>query len=343
MSSHRFSYQWYLRDGYPSRGIEHHKSTVFSTFACGGGSTMGYKLAGYDVIGANDIDPQMKRVYEANHHPKHYFLSDIRGLINKTDWPKEFYDLDILDGSPPCSVFSTAGDREKAWGVEKVFREGQARQTLDDLFFEFIDLAKLLQPKLVIGENVKGMLLGNAKGYLLEIRQRFEQAGYTMQLFLLNAASMGVPQKRERVFFVAHRKDVTLPKIDMGFNELPITFADVKKHVVIDRSKIKSLTPLHKKYWLQAAPGESVGKFKTKRKIRPNHVLSTIDANSDGQYHYKEPRQLTSEEYIACGSFPVDYNFLNLPPKYLIGMSVPPVMMAQVAYQVYLQWISEYN
>lgn len=55
----KFPYKWNLKDGYPAKGIEKHGLKVFSTFACGGGSSMGYKLAGYDVIGANDIDPQM--------------------------------------------------------------------------------------------------------------------------------------------------------------------------------------------------------------------------------------------------------------------------------------------
>ena len=118
MSKHKFPYRWNLSDGYPAEGIEHHKSTVLTTFACGGGSSMGYKLAGFDVIGCNEIDPEMMRLYDANHHPKHKFLEDIRTFKNGTDLPEEFYNLDILDGSPPCSVFSIAGQREDAWGKE---------------------------------------------------------------------------------------------------------------------------------------------------------------------------------------------------------------------------------
>lgn len=80
--------------------------------------------------------------------------------------PAELYNLDILDGSPPCSTFSMAGQREENWGKNKKFREGQTSQVLDDLFFEFIDLAKILKPKIVIAENVKGLVMGNAKGYV---------------------------------------------------------------------------------------------------------------------------------------------------------------------------------
>lgn len=119
---------------------------VFSCFACGGGSTMGYKLAGFDVIGCNEIDPKINNVYVKNHHLKYNFNIDIRDLIN-SGLPDELYNLDILDGSPPCSVFSMAGKREKGWGIEKTFREGQKKQRLDDLFFYFIDLANNFNEK----------------------------------------------------------------------------------------------------------------------------------------------------------------------------------------------------
>lgn len=120
--------------------------------------------------------------------------------------PEELYNLDILDGSPPCSTFSTAGEREKNWGVEKRFREGQKKQTLDDLFFVFLDTVKKLQPKIVIAENVVGLIKGNAKGYVNEIIKRFHQLGYEVQIFKLNSMYMEVPQTRNRVFFIANNR-----------------------------------------------------------------------------------------------------------------------------------------
>ena len=100
----------------------------------------------------------------------------------KEDLPEELYALDILDGSPPCSVFSTAGEREAGWNKEKVFREGQAKQKLDDLFFHFIAIAKRLQPKVVVAENVSGLIKGNAKGYVNEIFKAFREAGSSRQM-----------------------------------------------------------------------------------------------------------------------------------------------------------------
>ena len=101
----KFNYEWNLSDGYPTKGVDYHGTTVFTTFSCGGGSSMGYKLAGYDVVGANDIDPQMMEVYKKNHNPKQYILGPIKDLLQRDDLPE----VDVLDGSPPCSTFSTTG------------------------------------------------------------------------------------------------------------------------------------------------------------------------------------------------------------------------------------------
>ena len=200
---------WNLTDlkKIPQNGVK-----VMTTFSCGGGSSMGYKLAGCDVIAANDIDPEMAYHYKLNHNPKNYFLMPIRDLLT-TDLPTELFELDILDGSPPCSTFSMVGSREKAWGKDKHFREGQAKQVLSDLFFDFLDVAEHLKPKVIIAENVKGMIQGNAKGYCKLVMARLKEIGYRPQLFLINAADCGVPQKRERVFFCAVREDVSDKKL----------------------------------------------------------------------------------------------------------------------------------
>ena len=146
----KYNYRWTLKDA----NFTKDKGNVFSCFSCGGGSTMGYKLAGFDVIGCNEIDPKMMEVYKKNHNPKYSYLEPIQEFKNRKDLPKELYNLDILDGSPPCSSFSMAGVRERDWGVERKFREGKDNQVLDTLFFDFIDLAEKLQPKVVIVDRI---------------------------------------------------------------------------------------------------------------------------------------------------------------------------------------------
>jgi DNA (cytosine-5)-methyltransferase 1 len=340
-----YPYEWNLVDGY-SETKNGYK--VFSTFACGGGSTMGYKLAGYDVLGCCEIDPQMARLYQENHHPSLMYVEDIRDFRNRTDIPQALYNLDVLDGSPPCSSFSTAGSREKGWGIEKKFREGQVKQRLDDLFFEFIALASKLKPKVVIAENVSGMLKGNAKGYVKEICQEFSKAGYACQVFLLNSASMGVPQKRQRVFFLARLKTLGVNDIALEFNSKPVYFGEVRRegdgqykkpsnHDIQMLAKMKSTDKDYADINMRTK-GKNIG-F-TSCIVADSAVCNTICAtNGSNLISAQSRRFLSIRELMLCGSFPLDYNFLDAEPKYVIGMSVPPVMTARIASEVAKQWL----
>jgi DNA (cytosine-5)-methyltransferase 1 len=355
---HKFPYKWTLADAVFTKD----KGKVFSCFACGGGSTMGYKLAGFDVIGCNEIDPKMMSAYIANHNPKYSYLEPIQTFKNREDLPQELYDLDILDGSPPCSSFSMAGNREKDWGKDKVFREGQAMQVLDTLFFDFIDLAKKLQPKVVVAENVKGLLLGDAIQYVRQIYREFDLAGYYCQHWLLDASKMGVPQRRERVFFIALRKDLAkpflkqmnlfdiLPEIKLEFNEPEILFKEIKEpNGLINKNN--KLANSEKIRWDIREKGDSSladcdfrmrGKnsFFNESFIYDDKVLQTLTATKIGwNILFDEPRKCTDLEFCYGGSYPKDYNFIDNEPGYLIGMSVPPVMTAQIATRIYDQWL----
>ena len=351
MKHHLFPYNWTLENAQ----FKKNRGTVFSCFSCGGGSTMGYKLAGFDVIGCNEIDLKLMDTYIENHNLKYSFLESITTFKARKDLSKELYKLDILDGSPPCSSFSTVGSREKGWGKKKKFREGQTEQILDTLFFDFIDLAKELQPRIVVAENVKGLLIGNAKKYVRQIYKEFDDAGYYCQHFLLNAATMGVPQKRERVFFICLRKDLarpflyqkdmftSIPKIDLAFNEPPIPFKDIEA----DEKEpiLRHPSPCYKPYWELCKPGENCKKYHPKGslfsgyKIDPNKPLLTITTKSvdAGGLHYTDYRILKRSEIYKASTFPQDYKTTN--PSYICGMSVPPVMTAQIANQIYLQWL----
>jgi len=284
-------------------------------------------------------------IYKANHNPKHSYLMGVEEFnkIPNEQLPTELFNLDILDGSPPCSSFSMSGSREKAWGKDKKFREGQAKQVLDDLFFHFIDTAEKLKPKIVIAENVKGMLVGKAKGYLKLIFEEFDKAGYDVQLFLLNAAYMGVPQRRERVFFICKRKDLNYPKLKLEFNEEPITFNEVTNDIVVD--KFKPMTLSQKKYWHLCAQGASYSSIHHKAslfnhiKLAENKPANTIPAITDVIYHPTVPRKIADKEIMRLQSFPDDYNFLDAKPGYVCGMSVPPKMVEKIAQQINSQWL----
>ena len=169
---------------------------------------------------------------------------------------------------------------------------------------------------------------------------------------------MGVPQRRERVFFIALRKDLApkfmqyvdmfteLPKLELEFNEKEIPFKEIERPNTIQENKThipKGILP----YWKKINEGRSCadvhekGHFFQELKLDRNRSLPTLRAGSNSYYHYEEERRLYDIEIILGGSYPTDYNFLNLKPIYLIGMSVPPLMTGKIAEQIYKQWLSK--
>lgn len=169
------TYNWTLKDAQFTKD----KGTVFSCFSCGGGSTMGYKLAGYDVIGCNEIDPKMMSIYRENHNPKYSFCEPIQEFKKRKDLPKAY---------------------------ERVYNKSAL------------------------------------------------------------------------------------------FN---YTFAYRDK------------------------------------------VLSTLTAHIEGNVSFYEPRYISNKEIIKAATFPSDYNFLKRRPIYVCGMSVPPLMMYEIASNIYNQWLSK--
>lgn len=363
---HLFPYHWYLSEGYPSPGIEMSPYTEFGSFSCGGGSTMGAKMAGFKSLGGVEIDPSVAKVYIKNHNPEYMFIQgvkefkesvriDIKGFKKK--YPKLF-NLDVFTGSPPCSSFSMSGDREKKWGVEKVFREGQALQVLDTLFFDTIELAAMLKPKIVCFENVKGILFGEAKEYVRKIYSDLDEAGYYAKHFVLKASDMGVPQARERVFFIGMRKDIAdkyfsesklelfggFPSINLTFCEPDISFRKATFEFW-DRPR-KPLTETAQQWFHKIEPGKSFAEKHTNGSLfnwmrvsatKPAPTLAC--ENRDVYFHPEKEGVLNDEEYLSCGSFPLDYDSGELDAKWFVGMSVPPVMQAQIMHKIRKSWL----
>lgn len=188
---------------------------VVSTFAGCGGSSTGYRMAGFRVLLACEFIPAAQETYLANARPGTIVEGrDIRevsaqDILKKTGL--KVGELDIFDGSPPCASFSTAGKREKAWG--KVKKYSDTEQRADDLFFEYARLIRGLQPKVFVAENVSGLVKGTAKGYFLEILQALKDCGYRVSARLLDAQWLGVPQARQRLIFVGVRNDLGLDPV----------------------------------------------------------------------------------------------------------------------------------
>lgn len=316
--------------------------TAFSTFACGGGSSMGYKRAGFRVLGCVEIDPQINAIYRANLHPAHNYRMDLREFnrIPDADLPPELFDLDVLDGSPPCSTFSMAGKREAAWGKEKRFRE--------------------LRPRVVVAENVTGLVKGNAKGYVNAILARFRELGYVCRVFQLNAAFMEVPQRRERVFFAARRIDGATPPdpppLALMFDYPLIPFREVRSPSGLPIKSgidgIGSTARLLEKAW---PSDEKLSRISERERGRPvgfTHPLVWPDTvcptvtSSSGFIRMPDRMAPSAADYISVGTFPQDYDLGETDPhraatraRYLVGMSVPPSMAAHLADKIRGMWL----
>lgn len=188
---------------------------VVSTFSGAGGSCLGFRLAGYRVAWASEFVEAARLTYSANWPETPVDDRDIR-RVHPTEILAaiglDVGELDVLEGSPPCSSFSMAGKRDKGWGETRHY-SGERSQRTDDLFPEFGRLLRGLRPRTFVAENVAGLARGKAKGYLLEILRDLRTAGYRVEARLLDAQWLGVPQRRERIVFVGVREDLGLDPV----------------------------------------------------------------------------------------------------------------------------------
>lgn len=196
---------------------------VCSLFAGGGGSSTGYKMAGYKVIWANEFEKNPQTTYRANYPDTILNTQDIKKVTAQDilfNTKLKVGELDILDGSPPCQGFSIANKNRLKRKV-KIYDNGH-EQVNEDLFFEYVRILKGLMPRVFVAENVKGLTMGGAKSLLGDfnlnlfdsqdetILHSLMNCGYVVRWQILNAADYGTPQNRQRVFFIGVRKDLNL-------------------------------------------------------------------------------------------------------------------------------------
>ena len=332
-----FTWDWKLTD---LKSVKKTNLKSIVLFSAGGGSSLGHKMSGINILAANEIDPKMAAAYKKNLKPDYpVYLEDIRDF-KKRDFPKPFYDLDILEGSPPCSSFSMTGNREKDWGKKKKFTEGQKEQVLDTLFFDYLDVVEKLRPKVFIAENVKGIISGKAINYAKKIVKIATELGYSVQVFKLNAKFMGVPQNRNRVFFIGNR--MGFPKLELNFNEKLVLLKDI----------IGGINPYGKKtsdhfletwkrnpagYDFQKISGPSKNFNSAKLKFNKTPCVLTA-GGQEKTYMPDKPFSLSDDLVKRISTFPLDYD----APKigYICGMSVPPLMTHKICEAIKEQWFS---
>ncbi len=315
-----------------------------STFSGCGGSSLGLRMAGVKVVWASEFIPAAAEVYRLNHRGTTLDTRDIREVDASEILKATGGDIDILEGSPPCSAFSLAGIRDKGWGKEKFY--SGTTQRVDDLFFEYTRLLRGLKPRVFIAENVVGLIIGKAKAYFAAIVRALRESGYSVEVRQLNSAYLGVPQARERLIFLGVREDlqkkprfprprtaeIPLEQAIQGL-ESPGPFNVLKPGGILEdlyRSVVPGQTLDHAV--IRRTRGKSGSCFGHYR-LSWKKTVPTVLACGSTLYHPDEARTLGIAELKRVCSFPDDFQLTGSFCRQWerLGRSVPPLMMKAIA------------
>jgi DNA (cytosine-5)-methyltransferase 1 len=303
---------------------------VVSLFSGAGGMDLGFKLAGHEIVWANDNFPDAVQTYIRN-IGKHIVLKDIAEIPSE-DIPAG----DIVIGGFPCQGFSVANIGRKA------------SDSRNRLYLEMLRVIKEKKPRFFLAENVKGILSLGQGSVIKLIKSDFENAGYEVKISLLNAADYGVPQKRERVFILGTRTGI----------RKRILFPPPPTHAAPESAPILGLKP-----WVTIGealealpdpekgprvPNHSYSKYKLRfnnylghRWVDANKPAPTITARGDERggvvviHHPSNKRRMTARELASAQSFPITYEFYGSQTSAYrqIANAVPPILALRIAEQ----------
>lgn len=306
--------------------------TVISTFAGAGGSSLGYSMAGYRELLAVEFDKHAVQTLRQNFTRVPLWANDIAWLSVEKALEisgLEPGELDVLDGSPPCQGFSPSGNR----------RSDDPR---NQLFREYVRLAEGLRPKVLVMENVSGMIHGPMKPIFAEIIEAMEGAGYTVEARLLNSTYFYVPQNRVRLIFIGVRNDLGIAPSHPIPRSRKITVREAL--IGVEAKTLRRVTPSAGLVWDQIMPGQYgdkafIGegrKFFNLVKVDPAKPAPTICKNVGGVgglWHWSIRRRLSVEELKRLSSFPDQFVMEGTYTKQVerLGNSVPPLMMYAIA------------
>ncbi len=214
--------------------MQHNKLKVISLFTGCGGLDLGFHLAGFDTIWANEYD---RTIWDTIQHnfPKTYL--DKRSIVNVPceDVPN---DITGIIGGPPCQSWSEAG-------AQRGFDDSRGQ-----LFNDYIRILEDKQPAFFLAENVSGMTHKKHANAFENIQNRFKNAGYRLTQHLVNAHDYNNPQDRKRVFFIGFRNDLglefTLPPIGNYQKTLKDAIWDLRQNAkpALDKNKANTTEKL---------------------------------------------------------------------------------------------------
>lgn len=321
--------------------------TAVALFSGAGGMDLGFRMAGFKILAASDIDPYAAKTHERNWPGVPFILKDARTL-----GVQEILDAcrgrcpDVIIGGPPCQGFSTLGARLSA----------DPRNLLVD---EFVRIVEGLRPQAVVVENVRAISTEYKGWYRDHVLRRFTELGYHMHFKVLDAAWYGVPQHRQRAIFVGFanpRVEYEFPLPTHGPNGIPyVTVGEaindlVKKgskvpnHIALEHSdKVIARYRLVPEGGMLPPPEELPEDIRRsnfgstyKRLHRGKPSLTIVPGNNALPIHPVLHRSLTPREAARIQSFPDDYVFEGDRRNQciLVGNAVPPLLAQAVARSV---------
>lgn len=312
---------------------------IVSLFAGAGGLDLGFSQAGFNVIYANEYDKTIWNTYKSNHSA---FLDtrDIRKVKSE-----EIPDCDGIIGGPPCQSWSEAGTLK---GIDDP--RGQ-------LFYEYIRIIKDKKPKFFLAENVVGMLSVRHIKAVDKIKKLFIEAGYDLNVTLVNVSDYGIPQDRKRVFYIGIRKDLNkkfvFPKASYEHTTLKDAIGDLQYNAVpaLDKNRTNGELPIsNHEYYV----GNYSTIFMSRNRVRSWEKCSfTVQASGrQAQIHPQAPtmekiglnlrkfvegkeylyRRLTVRESARLQTFPDSFKFIynKLEDGYKMVGNAVPVKMAKL-------------
>jgi len=323
------------------------KYNIISIFASCGGSSLGYKWAGFNELLAIDFDKNAVETFKLNFVDVPVWEKDIcqvtvKEILGFCKIKKG--KLDILDGSPPCQGFSTAGKR-------------QVNDERNDLFKEFARLINGLQPKVFVMENVSGLIKGKMKGKFIEIMKTLKSLNYNVKCKLMNAKYYQVPQSRERLIWIGVRKDLGIePSFPKPSNKV-ITVKEAFKNVINDNISFKYLKGDKAKLITKVKQGEQMSKlpiangkyFNTLRLCwtKPSPTIPKLFGETWGSFfaHPETNRSITINELKRLSTFPDNYKFIGKFQEQWarIGNSVMPKFMQAIAENIKINILDKQN
>ena len=308
--------------------------TVISLFAGCGGSSLGYSMAGFRELLAVEWDDNAVDTFSLNFPDVPVYHGDIAKLsvdecLSLTGLqPGE---LDVLDGSPPCQGFSTAGKR-------------MMEDPRNSLFREYIRLLRGLKPKVFVMENVSGMVKGKMKLIFVEILKELKVSGYKVSARLLNAMYFNVPQSRQRMIFIGVRDDLGIEPGHPKAESKPFTVRDALNNLPKDFDAIAPVVRVRvPQMMMDCKPGMSLAasmrieKFYSWVRAAWNEPCMTIQKSVTfggfSVWHPEENRSLSGRELARIGSYPDYFRFIGNYKDWTnrIGNSVPPLFMRAIA------------